>query len=401
MSTLSIKPYFPFCRVRMTRQSVSRIGDLAWIVAEPDARFHPVCHACGIPANGIHSTTRRTLQDLNMGAATVLINCKYRKVHCPHCQGIRVEDLDFFHPYQRVTKRLARYIHDLCKVLTVAEVADHFDLDWKTVKNIDKAFLEEKFGTTDYDNLQILAVDEIAIQKGHRYMTVVLDYQTGRMVWLGKDRKAETLNSFFQGMSQQQKQTLEAIAMDMWDPYIKAVRDQVPHVKIVFDCFHVVQSFNRVIDKVRVSEHKKAEQSQQAVYKGTRYLLLTNKHNIRNPKARAHLKRLLELNETISTVMILKDELKRIWRYRRRGWAQKCLDQWCTLARTVDYPAVHKFADMLERRADGILNHCDFPIHTSKLEGVNNKIKVIKRKAYGFHDDRYFSLKVIQAFSYN
>lgn len=401
MSSLSIKPYFPFCRVRITRQSVSNQGDLAWIVAEPDARFHPICHVCGTLSSGIHSTTHRALQDLNMGAATVLINCKYRKVHCPHCQGIRVEDLKFFQPYQRVTKRLAQCIHDLCKVLTVAEVADHFDLDWKTVKDIDKAFLEKAFGATDYDNLQIVAVDEIAIQKGHRYMTVVLDYQTGRVVWMGKDRKAETLTSFFQGMDKKQKEALEAIAMDMWDPYIKAVKEEVPHVKIVFDCFHVVQAFNRVIDKVRVSEHKKAEKSQQEVYKGTRYLLLANKHNIRDKEARAHLKRLLELNETISTVMILKEELKRIWGYRRRGWAQRRMGQWCALARTVDHPDVHKFADMLERRADGILNHCDYPIHTSKLEGVNNKIKVIKRKAYGFHDDRYFTLKVIQAFSYN
>ena len=109
----------------------------------------------------------------------------------------------------------------------------------------------------------------------------------------------------------------------------------------------------------------------------------------------------LDLSETISKIMIAKDDLKRVWNYRRRGRAQKRLDQWCALARTVDHPDVHKFADMLERRADGILNHCDYPIHTSKLEGVNNKIKVIKRKAYGFHDDRYFSLKVIQAFCSN
>ena len=121
MSTLSIKPYFPFCRVRMTRQSVSTPGDFAWIQAEPDARFHPVCHVCGTPSRGTHSMTHRALQDLNIGAATVLINCRYRKIYCPKCQGIRVEDLDFFHPYQRVTKRLAQYIHELCRLLTLEE----------------------------------------------------------------------------------------------------------------------------------------------------------------------------------------------------------------------------------------------------------------------------------------
>ena len=200
MSTLSIKPYFPFCRVRITRQSVSNQGDLAWIVAEPDARFHPVCHVCGTLSSGIHSTHSPCASRLEHGCRNGSDQLQVPQGSLSSlCQGIRVEDLEFFHPYQRVTKRLAQYIHDLCKILTVAEVADHFDLDWKTVKNIDKAFLEKEFGTTDYDNLQILAVDEIAIQKGHRYMTVVLDYQTGRVVWLGKDRKAETLNVLFSG----------------------------------------------------------------------------------------------------------------------------------------------------------------------------------------------------------
>ncbi|MCP4667405.1 MAG: ISL3 family transposase [Deltaproteobacteria bacterium] len=371
---------------------------MAWIVAGPDARFHPVCHACGAPAQGVHSKVRRVLRDLHLGAAKVFINCEYRKVYCSRCQGVRVEDLDFFNPYQRVTKRLACYVHDLCKVLTVAEVAEHVDLDWKTVKNIDKAFLEEEFGTTDYDGLHTLAVDEIAIQKGHKYMTVVLDYVTGRVVWMGKDRKADTLRAFFKGMTQDQKDALEAIAMDMWDPFIKAVREEAPHVKIVFDLFHVVHAFNKVIDKVRIAEKKKAEKTELEVYKGAKYLLLKNRRNIRTAEAHAHLQRLVDMNENISKVMILKDCLKRIWRYARRGWAQKRLDEWCALARTIDNPDVHKFAAMLERRTYGILNHCDYPIHTSKLEGVNNKIKVIKRKAYGFHDQRYFSLKVIQAF---
>ncbi|MCP4576541.1 MAG: ISL3 family transposase [Deltaproteobacteria bacterium] len=398
MSVMSIKPYFPFCRVRFKRQSVSPEGDAAWIIAEPDERFRPVCHACGSPAKGIHSTVKRVVRDLNLCAAKVWINFGYRKVYCSRCQGVRVEDLDFFDPYQRVTKRLARYIHDLCKMLTVTETAKHVGLDWKTVKNIDKAFLEKEFGATDYDNLRILAVDEIAIQKGHKYMTVVLDYETGRVVWLGKDRKADTLRAFFKGMTQEQKEALEAIAMDMWNPFIKAVREEVPHVKIVFDFFHVVHAFNLVIDKVRVAERKEAEKSELEVYKGARYLLLKNRENIRSAEARAHLQRLLDMNETLSKVMILKDCLKRIWHYNKRGWAQKRLDEWCALARTMDNPDVLKFADMLERRSDGILNHCEYPIHTSKLEGVNNKIKVIKRKAYGFHDDRYFSLKVIQAF---
>ena len=157
-------------------------------------------------------------------------------------------------------------------------------------------------------------------------------------------------------------------------------------------------NFNRVIDKVRNSEYRKASEQDKAVYKGAKYLLLRNRKNVRRKSHRQQLKELLALNEVINTVMILKEKLKRIWTYRSKTWASKALDQWCELARSLKHPSVTGFARMLERYRYGILNHCDYPIHTGKLEGVNNKIKVIKRKAYGFHDLRDFTLKIYHAF---
>jgi len=173
----------------------------------------------------------------------------------------------------------------------------------------------------------------------------------------------------------------------------------VPRAKIVFDLFHVVANFSRVIDKVRNSEYRKADKADKAVYKGSRYLLLKNRENLKAYEQRQHLKELLELNETINTVMILKDKLKDIWTYRSRAWAAKALDNWCALALSLNHRSVNAFARMLDRYRYGILNHCAYPISTGRLEGVNNKIKVIKRKAYGFHDLRYFTLKIYQNFS--
>ena len=283
--------------------------------------------------------------------------------------------------------------------LPVAQVASHLGLNWKTVKAIDKAFLERDHGETDTANLRVLAVDEIAIRKGHRYMTVVLDHDTGRVVWMGEGRRIDTLTAFFDTMSEIEKRKLEAVAIDMWPAYIRAIREAVPHVKMVYDLFHVVQAFNRVICTVRSAEHRRAHEADKAVYKGTKYLLLRRKP--RRRKDREHLQKLLALNETLNTVLLLRDLLPRIWRYRRRGWAERRLREWCALARTVPHPAVQKFAASLERHADGILNHCDYPIHTGRIEGTNNTIKVIKRRSYGFHDNRYFTLKVKQAFPGN
>lgn len=393
MPNLSIRHYFPFCRVKIQGQLFEK--KLVRIIMDPDKRFHPICHVCGSISSSIHSYRRRPIRDLNLADTHVFIHYLIRKVRCPHCKNVAVEKVDFLTPCARVTNRLARYIHDLCKSLTVAEVARHLGLDWKTVKEIDKAFLEKQYGQTNYGGLQILAVDEIAVKKGHHYMTVVLDYETGRVVWMGKDRKAETLAGFFQGMNTVQRESIRAIAMDMWDPFIKASREYLPNAKIVFDLFHVVSGFNKVIDKVRNNEYRKARKEDRHVYHGSKYLLLRN-HLKGDEKKR--LKDLLDLNQTLVQTMILRDKLKELWRYKSRGWAQKGLEEWCRLARSLKEPALTKFSNMLEQFQYGILNHCDYPMNTSRLEGVNNKIKVIKRKAFGYHDERYFSLKVIQAF---
>jgi len=399
MSSISITPYFPFCRVNITDQSVK--GEIAMIQVRPDKRYRPICSSCRSHTYRRHSWVNRDIRDLNLGNHKVYITCLYRKVWCTQCGRIVVEDLDFFEQYQRVTKRFAQYIHDLCAMLTVQDVARHLDVDWKTVKTIDACYLEEKFGTTDYENLSILAVDEIAIKKGHRYMTVVLDYHSGRVVWMGHGRRADTLTRFFAGMNEEQKQQIQAIVMDMWDPYIKAVRHCVPHVSIVFDLFHVVKEFNKVIDRVRIDEYQKASEHDKRVIRGSKYLLLKNMQNITLDTHKEHLQRLLNLNTTISQVMILKDKLKLIWNCESSLEAQILIDEWCSLATHIGHPAVIRFSQRLKRYEYGILNHCKYPVHTSKLEGVNNKIKVIKRKSYGFHDERYFSLKVIQAFSTN
>ena len=224
MSELSIASYFPFRRIKIVKQTVTPEATGTYIQVQPDKRFQPICHGCGQRASGVHSWTQRKIRDLNLANARSWITCRYRKVFCARCQGIHIEDLELFHPYLRVTTRLALYVYQLCRVMTVSEVAQHLALDWKTVKNIDKYFLERDYGQPDYQGLRILAVDEISIRKGHRYLTVVLDYLTGCVVFIGKDRKAKTLKRFFNRLTTKQRKAIEVVAMDMWDPFIKAVK---------------------------------------------------------------------------------------------------------------------------------------------------------------------------------
>jgi len=397
MSTLSIANYFPFSRVKIKRQSVAKDASLAWIEIKPDLRFKPICSLCKREAGHIHSQTQRVIRDLNLASAKIFINCWYRKVFCSNCCGIYVENQVFVLPYLRVTKRLACYIHKLCKKMTITDVANHLDLDWKTVKNIDKSFLEEEFSETDYTNLRIIAIDEISVRKGHKYYTVVIDYETGRVVWMGEGRTKETLDAFFKPMTEEQRNKIEAVSMDMWSAYINRVKYWCPNAKIVFDLFHVVKDFNKVIDKTRNREYHKANTKEKGVIKGSKFLLLKNKENLK-PEERPHLKELLKLNERLSILYILKDALKKIWGYRYPAWAKKALDEWCSLAYESGIQSAIAFANRLKTHEYGILNHCLYPISTGKLEGTNNKIKVIHRNAYGFHDPKYFIYKVKQAF---
>ena len=401
MSSCSIKPYFRcFTRVKVTGQWVQVKENVTSINIRPDERFTPICHRCKKKTVTTYQIVYRSVRDLNIGSTVIFLAILYRKLVCAECGCVRTEYFDFIEPYLRVTKRLAQYIHDLCKVMTVKEVAGHLGLDWKTVKEIDKKFLEEEFGETDYTGLRIIAVDEISRRRHHDYLTVLLDHETGRIVWIGEGRKESTLDSFFCEMPASIRENIEAVAMDMWDPYIASVRKWCPNANIVFDFFHVVKEFNKVIDKVRNQEYHKAAEADKRVLKGARYLLLKNSENLR-PKEKPHLKQILNLNENISTVYILKDALKNIWGYKYRKSAEKALDNWCQLAYESDIKPVIKFAERLQRHKEGILNHCHYSIHTNKIEGVNNTLKVIKRKAYGFRDTRYFILKAKQAFAGN
>jgi transposase len=404
VSALSIAPYFPFPRVIPVAQHLTTGPDgvvHSQITFEPDPRRRPVCSGCGRKTRAVHSTSVRRVLDLSLAGARTELLVPRRKLRCRRC-GVRSEQHEFLAPYRRITTRLERAVADLCRVLPVKHVAAHFGLAWHTVKEIDKRRLVREVGTPSYEGLRFLAVDEVAVHKGHTYMTTVLDLETGRMVWIGRDRTKATLLSFFEELSAEERSTIEAVATDMASGYREAIKEACPQAALVYDMFHAVAKFSReVIDRVRVDESKKQDragnEAGRQLIKGSRYLLLKNEKNL-SGKQRERLDLLLEANENLNLVYVLKDQLKRIWTYAGPGWARRALEDWCAMAEASGLSPLKTFARNLRRHAEGIINHCRYPIHTGRLEGVNNKIKVIKRMAYGFRDDDYFILKIKGAF---
>lgn len=396
MSFSDFRLLFNFAGVKAANLKIHETDLLTIIDLVPDYRVTPRCSHCLKKVSGIHSTETRMIRDLDMSDSMVFLRLHYRKVICPTC-GIRVEHHDFVEPCSRVTKRFERFIFQLCQMMSLSDVCRLAQLGWHQVKAIDKKGLTKKFSERTFSDLKLLCVDEFAVKKGHKYMTLVINHETGDVLHIAENRSSESLAEFFEKLTPEVRSGIEAIAMDMWDPYIKAVREYCPHIKIIFDQFHVIKAFGFIIDEIRRNEFYQLG-PEKGLLKNSKYLLLKNPQRLK-PAERPKLKNILQNNRNLAVAYMLKEYLKRLWQYKYVAAAVKFMDYWCQLAMESGIPQLKKFVKMLLRYAYGIINHCYYKINTARIEGTINKIKVLKRRAYGYRENDYFKLKIIQAFS--
>jgi transposase len=283
---------------------------------------------------------------------------------------------------------------ELLRFTTIEDVSKHLGMSWDTVKEIHVWALKKKFKKRKIKHLKHLGIDEIAVKKGHNYLTVVVDPDTGQVVWVAEGRKASSLEEFFKKLKQVHA-PIEAIAIDMWPSYIKAVLKYYSYDVLVFDRYHIISECNKMIDELRRKEAQSVEKTEKNVFKGVRYLLLKGQEKIENDyKAQYRLNRLLEINQPLNTAYILKEELRELWSCTSLKEAEQYLNDWLKKAWASGVTFIKKFATMLASHRVGILNYFNHPITTGLLEGINNKIKVLKRKAYGYRDLEYFKMRI-------
>jgi transposase len=372
-----------------------------WIELHPKVDGPLVCDACGGRADGVHDHEERWVRDLPVFDADTWLLVHRRRVWCGRCGGPKLERVPWLPAYARVTARLAANVALLCGALPVKKVAQYFCLNWKTVKEIDKRSLQAKLGEPNLSNIELIAMDEFAIQKGHRYATVIVEFRTRRVLWVCRGRGREDVRPFFEALGQAGCRKLKAVAMDMTAAYAREVRQWCPQAQVVYDLFHVVAKYGReVVERVRIDDASRLRHDKPArkVIKGSRWLLLRNRKNIEKPQDRVRLRELLAANRKLATVYVLKDDLKQLWRYRQTGSAWRFWSQWYSRAIRSRIEPLKSFARRLTAYLPGIVAHCRWPLNTSILEGINNKIKVLKRIAYGYRDDEYFFLKIRGAF---
>lgn len=368
------------------------------LTLEPRAADLPRCGRCQQPSPLIHDRRIRLVRDRDLLDQRVQLRLPVRRVDCLTC-GRVTEHISWLAPASRLTRRLCTWIESLLQLLPISHVSQLTGLHWHTIKTLDKRRLQTAFGTFEPGDVRRLVMDEFALHKGHRYATVIMDAERTRVLWVGLGNSRKAIRPFFEQLGERCQQ-IEAVAMDMNTAFDLEVKQHCPQAEVVYDLFHVVARYGRdVIDRIRVDQANALRHDKPArqVVKQSRWLLLRNRENLKEDHA-VRLQELLAANQPLATVYVLKDALKEVWYAPsvREGWRR--WRAWLRHARESGLAPLQRFARNLQRYARGILASARFHMHTSLLEGVNNRIKVIKRMAYGFRDSDYFFLKIKAAF---
>ena len=367
------------------------------IELEPQAGSVPKCGRCGQLSPLIHERRIRLVRDRDLFDQRVLLQLPVRRVDCLNC-GRVTERIDWLEPASRLTRRLQVWLESLLRLLPISHVSQLTGLHWHTLKTLDKRRLQAEVGTFYSSGVRRLVMDEFALHKGHRYATVIMDAERTRVLWVGHGNSREAIRPFFELLGEHCQQ-IEAVAMDMNTAFDLEVKKHCPQAEVVYDLFHVVARYGRdVIDRIRVDQANLLREDKPArkAVKQSRWLLLRNRDNLKDGQA-VQLQELLAANQPLATVYVLKDALKDVWyapAYERVGDAGE--------------PGCDMLARATSRRCNASLATCantreaSLPVLTSTCipasEGVNNRIKVIKRMAYGFRDSEYFFLKIKAAF---
>lgn len=318
-------------------------------------------------------------------------------MECKRCRAVRQEKIEFLSGNTKFTERFALVVGQLCRIMTIQDVAKRMNLHWHTVKDLDKQYMQMQLNAAPEIKPEIIGIDEISRRKGHDYRIIVSDLMVGRAIWYGgKDRSEESLDAFYSWLGPEKSAKIRIAVMDMWKAFSKSTRKNAPQVSILFDKFHVIRHLNEALDKVRKKEYARLTGESRKYIKGTKYILLSRQENL-DGDGQKSLKTLLKANKRLNTAYMLKESFSQLWDYKSSGWARRFFENWKMSLKWQRLKPFEKFAKMIERNWDGIAAYCDAEskVALGFVEGLNNKIRVIQRRAYGLRDEEYLRLKIL------
>ena len=353
-----------------------------------------VCPRCGkrhLVKNGYRF---RDFVGFPIGGKKVIIRMKVQRYKCRHCDYDQQERIPFATGSRSYTHRFAKYVVDLLRGMTLQDVSNHLGVSWDTVKEIHSTYLERHYSPPSLEGVENIGIDEFAVRKGHVYKTIVVDLDSGRVLYVGDGKGADALTKFWRKVKRKGIK-IKHVATDLSAAFIASVMENCPEAVHVFDHFHVVKLMNEKLDDIRRKVYSmEKDVNKRKVLKGTRYLLLGNGADIFDKQHKTRLDNALAMNEPLSKAYYLKEQLRQIWMQPVKAMGECVFDDWVRQAEQSKIPQLQKMAVTMRAYRSGILAWYDCHLSTGKVEGINNKIKVMKRNAYGFRDDKYFTLRL-------
>lgn len=394
-ATPSLRPMFAFPGWVIELIDIDWNTKHAFVYLRRDGRIqHARCSKCETPM-GQMKTKERSVQDLPFGTLQVNLLFTAFQGRCSHCGNIETVTPPGLAPKAQATERLKRHVSHLCRYMPCDKVPEFIAISGGTARRWDKEMLMKMLPAPKRDGIRALLIDEKSIGKGHHYLTVALNADTGETLFLGEGKRKEVLDQFLSSLTAEQKASIECVGIDRGGSYQASVKEHLPDADIVYDKFHIIANYNDVIDQIRRREWRQAEEENKPFIKGQRFNLFRNPENL-TPKRESNLKALLAMNEDLNQAYILKDMLKQLWTYKYKACASKCLDNWIELAKGTGIAELKRFAKGLDRAREGLLSYCQHRITSAKIEAFNGVIKRIIYKACGYNDLDYLYLKIRQ-----
>lgn len=337
------------------------------------------------------------MRDLSCARKRIYLELEVRRVQCKECKKVKRETLAWLAKNPSYTKRYAFFVGKRCRSMTIRDVAKEERLDWHTVKELEKQYMQEQLRRAGKPSPKVVGIDEVSLRKGHTYRIVVSDLEKKRPIWFGgSDRSEESMDLFYSSLGPGKRARIRLAVMDMWKAFEKSTRKNAPQAAILYDKFHVIRHLQEALDKIRKQEYARLAGKDRSFIKGQKYTLLSHRVNL-TLSGRRSLKKLLGANKRLNTAYLLKESFGQLWDYQSEGWARRFFENWKSSLKWQRLEPYVKFAKMIERHWEGIAAYCkpENKVALGFVEGLNNKIRVMQRRAYGLRDEEYLRLKIL------
>jgi len=366
------------------------------IVVRPRKGSRAVCSYCHEPTAGYDQLPERNFEFIPLWGFLVFLVYSMRRVDCRRCQAVVVEQVPWGDGKRTLTRAYMLFLARWARRLSWKETAEAFRTSWDKVFDAVEHVVTWGLEHRVLGQIDAIGVDEIQYAKGHKYLTLVYQIDLGvtRLLWVGKERTVESFQGFFAVIGQEIASQIAFVCSDMWEPYLKVIREKCSEALHILDRFHIVAKMNKALDEIRAGESRRmALDGLSPVLKKSRWLLLKREENLKSEQ-RFRLRDLLRYNLKTVRAYLLKEAFQQLWEYSSPAWAGKFLDEWCRQVMRSRIEPMKKIARSLRQHRELILNYfrAQKLLSSGVVEGLNNKAKVTMRKSYGFRTFRTLEL---------